>query len=406
MKKVAYLAPELPALSATFVYNEIFGLRERGYEILSFSVHPPQQSGWQEKRLADLAASTTVLYRYSLCGLTLALVSCLVSMPGNFLKAMATLIKDVIHLRPWTRTGTGQIYRFMAGCMFALRVKQEKCSHIHVHFAHVPTDIAMYGSILSGIPFSFTAHANDIFQRGYLIPEKVKRSAFVATISRFNKKYLVSQGAEERNIHIVRCGVNPEEFTPAPGHVERPATWRIGSLGRMVEKKGFETLLHAASLLKDQVNFQLVLAGSGPLEDRLKQLVASLALEDVVEFSGPVPHSEVPAWLVRLDLFVLACQRDSQGDMDGIPVVLMEAMVSGVPVISTRLSGIPELIEDGREGHLVPADNAQALAQAIRSLLESDTLRESVRANALDKVRREFSARGNLERLIDLVEAS
>ncbi len=397
MKKIAYLAPVLPALSATFVYNEIFSLEEQGMEIIPFSVHKPS-SFFADQRVIELLRKTHTLYNRSVPALILYGLRCFLRAPISFGRVLGMAVMDVCRLRPWTRTGRGQVYRFLAACYFASLLKQSRCEHIHVHFAHVPTDIAMYASALTNIPFSFTAHANDIFERGYLIPEKVKRSKFVATISIFNRRHMASIGADESKIHIVRCGVDTNLF-PAPRHQVSGSSVQIGSLGRMVEKKGFDVLLRASALLIGRIDFRLVLAGSGPQEDELKDLASSLNLTDHVEFLGPIPHHEVYDWLKQLDIFVLPCQKDSNGDMDGIPVVLMEAMLCGVPVISTKISGIPELIENGKEGALVNEKSPEQLVEAIMDMAMNKSLGCDFRKNALKKIANEFDLYLNTKRL-------
>ncbi|MBV5329580.1 MAG: glycosyltransferase, partial [Chlorobium sp.] len=257
--------------------------------------------------------------------------------------------------------------------------KRESCTHLHIHFAHVPTDIGMYASLLTGIPFSFTAHANDIFERGWLLREKIARSKFTATISNYNRNWLISKGCQGEKIQIVRCGIDSSRFTPIPLK-KIVAPFRIGTIGRMVEKKGFDTLIEAAALLKKKgVDLRLVVAGDGPMRTTLHELVDKLQLQDTVELSGSIANQDVPAWLHTLDLFVLPCREDQNGDMDGIPVVLMEAMLSGIPVISTRISGIPELITDEVSGLLIAPHEPHALARAMERFLLDYELRETTK---------------------------
>ena len=172
----------------------------------------------------------------------------------------------------------------------------------------------------------------------------------------------------------------------------------------MVEKKGVETLLHAAALLQKRgVDFRLSITGGGKLENELCTTADQLGLAEIVDFPGPMVNEQVPLWLRSLDLFVLPCQQDSNGDMDGIPVVLMEAMASGIPVISTRISGVPELIAHGQDGLLVEPRSEAALANAITQLLSSDELRASFSRNGRLKVIREFDTEVNIRRLIKLL---
>jgi glycosyltransferase involved in cell wall biosynthesis len=400
MKIVAYLAPELPALSATFVYNEILALQEHNYRVVPFSVHSTSATV-DDERVHHLAQQTICIYNEGLkCFIAANIRACFFT-PGRYFRTLATAMQDVVRLGVLNRKGLGQCYRFLAGCRLAELLRQMQCEHLHVHFAHVPTDIAMYAATLADIPFSFTGHANDLFERGWLIAEKIKRSKFVATISEFNREYMISHGGNGGKIHVIRCGIDSRRFV-APPFIPCVAPYRVGTLGRMVDKKGFDIALQALAILRgqDDIALQMEIAGSGPLEDDLRQLVNQLGLEDIVDFSGAKSNSEVPAWMQTLDLFVLPCRRDKNGDMDGIPVVLMEAMQSGVPVISTRISGIPELICHEQEGLLVEPEAPLELAEAMKLLLEDNALRKKVRDKAIRKIKEDFDQEVNIRRLI------
>ena len=404
MKIIAYLASEIPALSATFVYNEILGLQEKGYIVVPISVHVPS-SPVKEDRVAVLANQTRYLYQEGFLKIFLANIIVFFTSPIRYLKGAFKVLNDAIQCGIFNRIGCGLFYRFFFASRVARILKKKKCEHLHSNFAHIPTDIAMYAAILADVPFSFTSHANDLFERGWLLPQKIARSKFAVTISEFNQKYLSSLGGQGKKIHIVRCGVDSKAFSARPFAPCSP-TFKIGTLGRMVEKKGFDVLLRAASILqKKNVAFQLVIAGSGPLEGALENLSIQLGLESVVDFIGPLSHENVPLWLRNLDLFVLPCQKDANGDMDGIPVVLMEAMLSGVPVISTRLSGIPELIEHKKEGLLVEQKSPDDLASAMLLLLHNDALRKQFVENGIKKVKNEFDLEMNIQRMIELFGA-
>lgn len=402
MNRLAYLAPEIPALSATFVYNEILALQERGYDIIPISVHVPTVSV-RENRVEILRLTTHYLYRKGLTDFILAALSLLRTAPRAFFRTIHIVFSDAATVGLYSRTGQGLLYRFLAACRVACILRQESCSHLHAHFAHVPTDIAMYAASLAGVSYSFTSHANDLFERCWLLSEKIARSAFVATISEFNRCVMVTRGGERSKIHVIRCGVDSARFSPAPSrHLSPP--FMIGTIGRMVEKKGFDTLLHAAVLLRNnKVDFRLIIAGSGPLERELHAMAQDLGIEGCVDFPGPMANELVPTWLRTLDLFALPCQQDANGDMDGIPVVLMEAMASGIPVVSTRISGIPELIAHEFEGLLVKPRSAEALAAAITQLLFDDKLRAAFSKKGQLKIMREFEFVANIEQLINLL---
>jgi len=399
--KIAYLAPEIPALSATFVYNEILELEKRGFEIVSLSVHVPKSAATQDA-VKRLGRRTRYLYRQPARVFVRANIKMLIKHPLQYVLTLLTMVSDVMQIGILNRIAVGLFYRFLVASYVAGILIKEECRHLHVHFAHIPTDLAMYASKISGVPFSFTSHANDLFERGWLLKEKVRRARFAATISRHNRQFLTNLGAQPKKIHIVHCGVDSNAFHSREiKPLDNPPG--IGTLGRMVEKKGFDVLIHACETLKKRgEKFHLTIAGDGPLREDLENLVDVLGLAKKVSFPGPIPHHQVSDWLKSLDLFVLPCKTDGQGDMDGIPVVIMEAMLTGVPVISTRLSGIPELVVDGETGCLADPDDPEGLTESIAQLLTDRPLRIRLCRKATRKVQAEFDLSKNVDKLSKL----
>jgi glycosyltransferase involved in cell wall biosynthesis len=400
-RKIAYLAPEIPALSATFVYNEILRLEKNGWQVVPLSVHRPHSPAI-EAALQKLGSRTVYLYRRNRGKVLGDNLYMLVRHPIRYVRVLASAAADAGRAGLANRIGLGLIYRFIVAASAARILIYEKCEHLHGHFAHVPTDIAMYAAAMAGIGFSFTAHANDLFERGWLLDKKVRRARFAVTISDYNRRFLIEKGCPGNKIHVVRCGVDPAAFAAGSERAADPIP-TIGTLGRMVEKKGMDDLIRACGILtKRDVAFKLEIAGDGPMQSDLQTLAGEGELAKRVRFIGPLAHDQVPGWLQRLDLFVLACKQDRNGDVDGIPVVLMEAMLAGVPVISCRISGIPELIEDGKSGLLAEPANPGDLAEVIARLLSDDTLAGEFRKNARDKVQAEFELTSNVAALIKL----
>ena len=400
--KIAYLAPEIPALSATFVYNEILALEALGTEVVSFSVHQPSSSV-SDPKVERLRASVIHIYDTAVLSVFLAHIRLLFNSPLRYMHSLLALFSDMRALGLLSRGALGQAYRYFYAAKLACDLVDKQCQHLHVHFAHIPTDIAMYASLFSNIPFSVTAHANDLFERGYLLNEKVGRASFFATISEFNKRFLASKNVAVDSVCIVRCGVDSDCFSLRESFVSGGKI-KLGVVGRLVEKKGIDTLIKAVSLMKQQgLAVELNIAGSGPLEAELKECVlnSSLTMSDV-HFLGALAHTQVAEFITSLDVFVLPCQKDSNGDMDGIPVVLMEAMLSGVPVVSTKISGIPELVVNGQTGLLVLPGDERALANAISNLMDDSRLKNSMIINAAAKVKEEFSLKSNARKLNDM----
>lgn len=398
---IAYLAPEIPALSATFVYNEILEVEKHGIRVVPISVHVPGVQAL-EGPARELAERTCYLYRNSLPVFLRDALVLSFTRSEEFFKALRHAGRDALHVGPFNRTAAGILYRFLAASRVARILIEQNCAHIHAHFAHIPTDIAMYASLMTGVPYSFTAHANDIFVRGWLLDEKVRRAKFAIAISEFNRDYLTAQGAPADKIRVVHCGVDSGSFTRRePADIHHPV--RLGSLGRMVEKKGFDVLIDACRILKiSGVPFFVELAGDGPLMQELLMQASSSGLSDEIRFIGSLSHDKVPEWLKSLDLFVLPCRKDREGDMDGIPVVLMEAMLSGVPVVSTRLTGIPELIEDRVTGYLADPGDPRSLASAIEQSVRCSQASGTIIREAIDKVHTDFDLSKNAGNLADL----
>jgi len=393
--KIAYLAPEIPALSATFVYNEILGLEKSGYQVVPLSVHLPHSPA-EGDALGDLGTRTEYLYRTPKSKMLRDNLYLLARRPVRYLRVLASAVGDAGRVGLFNRVGLGLLYRFMVAARAARILLDENCEHLHVHFAHIPTDIAMYAAGMSALPFSFTAHANDLFERGWLLEQKVRRAEFTVTISEHNRRFLTEKGCPGNKIHVVRCGVDSGAFAAGNTRPPHPIP-KIGTLGRMVEKKGIDDLIRACQMLKDRnIAFHLEIAGDGPMQSELQALVSDGDLSQQVHFKGPLAHEQVPEWLQGLDMFILACKKDRNGDMDGIPVVLMEAMLAGVPVISCRISGIPELIEDGKSGLLAEPENPVDLADAIARLLSDDNLQNDFRTNAMATVQAEFELSKNV----------
>ena len=248
--KIAYLAPELPALSATFVYNEILQLQAIGNEIVPFSVHLPT-ADFEQADVQTLKKNVQCLYGRTKLSVLKDNVYFLLNQPKQYWQALKLLFADSWQLGLFSRITVGLVYRFLFSASLARTLLNQQCSHLHVHFAHIPTDIAMYAATIANIPFSVTAHANDLFERGWLLPEKVERSAFFATISEFNKQFLIDLGADETKIKIIRCGVDFKQFSTRDKLQQREKI-KLGFVGRLVEKKGIDVLLKALKILKNK----------------------------------------------------------------------------------------------------------------------------------------------------------
>jgi len=399
-KNIAYLGPEIPAISATFIYNEIIGLEEKGINVFIYSVHYPEVMA-EEPEAIKIFEKTQYLYKIPKYKFALFVVFELITNFRNYIKTAGKLLHDIRSIKLISSDSVKLIFQFFAGSVLAYELRKKEVQHLHVHFAHVPTQIGMYAAGLSGIPFTFTAHANDIFERGLLLKEKADRSKQVITISEYNKRFLVSKGISPEKICIVRCGIKANIKNSTKKSKKVPV---IGSIGRLVEKKGMDVLIAACVLLKnDGIRFKLEIAGDGPLLQPLAALAEKLNISERVDFIGPLRHDRVFDWLKSLSVFALACKRDKNGDADGIPVVLMEAMAYDIPVLSTSITGVPELVEHEKTGLLSPPENAELLYKNLKRILSDKKLRNKLVARARKRVEEEFSQDINIERIYKII---
>lgn len=388
---LAYLAPELPALSETFVYQELLALERLGVFVLPLTLRKPDCVA--NEQMALQARCETVYGRSKIFVVATGLFN-LFKMPGAR-NAIAAVIHDCRELG-LSVSALKVVFQFLAGANVARLLRSRRVAHLHVHFAHVSGSVGMYAALMAEIPFTVVAHANDIFQHGILLKEKAERSHRFLTISNFNIAYLRSLGLPEEKLAVVRCGVSFKPPSVWPQAVVKPI-YRVGTLGRLVEKKGVDVLLEAISGLP---KVQLSVAGDGPLLEELKAKSAALGMASSVEFVGSLSHCEVAGWMAGLDVFALACKQDRNGDMDGIPVVLMEAMSQGIPVVSTRLSGIPELVIDGKTGLLAAPGDVSDLRAKLSQMLGAVELRNVLARAAAEHVREEFGQAVNIDRLL------
>ncbi|MBN8429465.1 glycosyltransferase [Microbulbifer salipaludis] len=398
---IAYVAPEIPGPSSTFVYNEIIEVEKFGVQVFPFSLHSVDGVS-TNKTVRYVAERCTYLYGIGLASLLTVNLLLFINRPVSYLSSMATCILDVAKCIARPRVALGLIYRFLVAGFLAREVSDKGLKHIHCHFSHIASDVGMYAAKICRIPFSFTAHANDIFERGYLLKEKSARAKFIATISIFNIKKLASLGINREKIKLVRCGVDSHTFSPRSRVRKERHEKIIGFLGRLVEKKGVDLLISAAEILIRQGHsVHLEVMGDGPLLSELQGIADSLSIADHITFGGPLSHTSVSSWFEKIDYFVFPGKIDSNGDMDGIPVVLMEAMMRGVPVIATNVSGIPELVRNGDTGRLVsPA--AKDIAAAIdEAILDTDEQEAQKVTRAINLVQSEFNITENTRKLVE-----
>lgn len=315
----------------------------------------------------------------------------------------AALFNALFGRREHLRARVAGIAHFSAACHWAriLRRSIEPVSHIHSQWAHSCGTIAMYGSWLLDVSFSFTGHATDLFRDRCALEDKIRRADFIVCISEFHRSFYLENGARPEQLFIVYCGINPEWFHPPCENTTIDRTYRVLSSGRLVEKKGFAYLIDACRILADRgEHFECVIGGSGELESDLRAQVARLDLGTIVTVTGKALQQEsIIEFMHGGDVYVLPCVWASDNDVDGLPQMLMEAMACGLPAVSTQLVGIPDLIHHEETGLLVKPNDADGLADAIARLMHDRDLAEQLALAGRQWVHEKFNLKDCLEPL-------
>lgn len=369
-RPIAYLAQTFPGL--TTVYREVIALRAKGLAVHTFATWPPNTEDVSSEA-KGLVEQTFYIFPVRWLSFLKSHGICLVTRPLTYFGTLAFVLSrpGQTFTKRW-RT----LLHFAEAVYLAAEIEKQQIGHIHVHFAGNAATLALVVNRLTGIPFSFTAHAYDIFLDQVILKEKIEAARFIVAISEYNKRFMLKYVGNPEladKIHVIHSGIPLSDFTgeaqPCPVSTEIPL---IISVGRLVEKKGFAFLIQAFRQLHDRgYRVRCLIAGSGPQEEMLRRLIHELALVEWVELAGWLDQTQVRAYLAQSAIFVLPCVVADNGDQDGIPAVLMEAMAMAIPCVSTIVSGIPELIETEQSGLLVPEKDETALADALARLLDN-----------------------------------
>ena len=364
-QRVVVLVKRFPRLSETFILNEFLELRRHGLPVELFAIMDPEERSSQPEALALVPEVTYLQTGRLRAGLPAALRTARRHPRGTLRAAGWTLTR---HTRAAARN-------LLHALVLLDRLASGPPAHLHAHFLHSPAALAFIAAKVSGQPYSLTGHAKDIYTT---LPENLRmrcdRARFVTTCTEANRTHLITEvGLAPGQIHVCRHGVDLAKFT-IPARQPRPG--RIVSVGRLVPKKGFDILIRACGELgRRGIAFELVLLGGGELRDELLALAREQRIGDRVCMVGARPQSEVVEQLAAAEIFALSPVVLPDGDRDGIPNVLLEAMAAGVPVVATTVSGIPEVVTDGDTGRLVPPQRPDLLADALAQLLTDPTLR-------------------------------
>ncbi|MDM8557011.1 glycosyltransferase family 4 protein [Desulfococcaceae bacterium HSG7] len=397
-KSIAYLASEYPGISHTFIFREILTLRELGFEVKTASIRKPENLDimtFAEKADADatLYIKSTSLFKAVGYHLRLLLRS-----PTDYFAMVRAMVKYTLNGARIMVKGIG--YLAEAGVLLDWMHKKN-VDHIHVHFANPAATVAMIAAAYGTISYSLSVHGPDVFYNvtPNLLAEKIKKALFVRCISYFCQSQLKRLVSFQRwsKFQIVRCGINPDIFRPRPEpHNTIP---EIVCVGRLVPAKGQHILLDAfGQLQKRGVKAHLTYVGDGEDRDSLEQAAQNMGISASVTFTGAVGQNDVHQYYDRADMFVLA------SFAEGVPVVLMEAMAKEIVAVSTSITGIPELIDNERDGILVPASDAEGLADRIEQLIKDPALRMELGFQGRQKVKKKYDLDRNCKEMAALFE--
>jgi len=423
--EIAYIVKGFPRLSETFISNEVLLLEQMGVRLKLFSVKRPEE-GLEQRTVSAIRSeleylppvtslSNTGLIPWLWCNLPLywrCHARLVARAPLRYLRTAAAVVRmTVVYRERLVKPKKVFIKEFIQAGYIACRVLESRdIRHLHAHFCHGATTIALFVNRLTGVPFSFTAHAKDIYQvdqnPGNLLLEKIKACSFVATCTGANKHHLDGLNGGTP-VHRIYHGLDVSYFRPAR-RPERSPIPEILAVGRFVEKKGFRHLVDACSKLRNRgIPFRCRIIGErGDQYQPLQQWIETLGLEQQVVLEGAKSHDELLPIYRQAAIFALPCRLMDNGDRDGIPNVLVEAMACGLAVVSTNISGIPELIEHEHNGLLVAERKSDELAEALQRLLADRSLADRLADNARRTVCERFDSRRTTEELKRLFDES
>jgi glycosyltransferase involved in cell wall biosynthesis len=402
--KVAYIMSRFPKLTETFVLYEMIAMQSEGVQVETYpllrekaKVVHPDAVPFVEAAHFQPFISPAILRAH---------LYFLLRKPGAYIRTLWTLLRANLGS---PRFFVGALGIFPKSVYFAYKMKAEGIDHVHAHFASHPAAAGFIIHRLAGIPYSFTAHGSDLHRDRHMLCEKVAEAAFVVAISNYNKELIISEceGKYREKVTVIHCGVDTEVFQDhsmgAPRKAEKQP-FMILCIGTLHEVKGQAYLIQACSKLQEQgLDFECHFVGDGSDRQALTSLAQQRGIAERVHFHGLQKRERVAELLQEADVLVAPSVPTSDGRREGIPVVLIEAMSSGVPVIASDLSGIPELVIDEQTGLLTPPRDAGALAQALERYYHNPTLRRQLGQSGRRKVTDDFDLYKNAARLIQYI---
>lgn len=422
--KIAYIANLYPLLSETYIVSEVKNLGKAGFQVRVFSLFKPRANE-NARPDADLLAHTTyvspdlrvrrlipahfhfLLHAPSVYFKTLRYAYRHRNRQSSFLSFVRMALTPVEQRQKLAFEDRQNILaHFFVVMPFARRMKSEGYTWMHAAFANIPASFALLTGKLCGIPYSISSHAMDLFIKPELLPEKFNQARFVVTCTQFNKAYLQEHfpSIDLSRVHAIYHGTDVNRFVN-PDRSDKAEPPVLLSVGRLVRKKGLGVLLKACLTLQQKgIPFQCWLVGEGPERPRLEMYCRINHLHSQVKFWGACSPDQVIDFYRKAAMFVLPCVEDENGDKDGIPNVIAEAMAMNLPVVSSWLSGIPELVKDNVTGRLLPSNDPEGLAEVLQDLLLNPAKVKRMGTNGRKRVEEIFDAEKKIQEMVALFE--
>ncbi len=381
---IAYLISEYPAVSHTFIRREVQELRRRGFEVQCFSIRRPKHSGSFSEVDCKEVESTWYLLPASPIQLGRVHLRALFQDPKRYAR---TFVEALRHRVPGGRALLWSLFHFVEAILLAEELERRGVTRLHNHFSNAAANVGYLASRYLDLPWSMTLHGSADFdgEGRQLLAAKVDAADFVACISYYGRSQTLRWVAPENwgKILVYRCGIDLSKYQKNVNHEN--ADCQLLTVGRLSAEKGHLGLVEALARVRASgVAFKLTIIGEGPERSRIEAAVQRLGLKDLVSLPGAANESEVAEAISRADVFVLS------SFMEGLPVVLIEALASGVPVIAPNVAGIPELVQDSVQGLLFQPSDWEGLSAALLKLISDKELRESLSRAGLQSIQGRF----------------
>ena len=401
--RVGYIIKMFPRLSETFILNEVLELEQQGLALKIFSLKRPVDAVFHAQTRSVRSAISYLPETFGQGPLRIALAH--LHVWRRYRRPWRHTLRNLVRR---TRAGadSGNMAAFGQACCVIREMGEIR--HLHAHYANLPAKVALLVQRLTGISYSITTHAKDIFQNDPFASAKLKermcRASFVVANSHFSAGHIRAGLNGLGDIRVVHNGLDLQSF---PLRQSQPTQPLILAVGRLVEKKGFSDLVSACQVLRRKgLKFRCDIVGTGVLSGRLKDQVRAAEVGDCVRLAGPMPQEQLVELYKQATVFALPCVAAADGDRDILPNVIKEAMAVGVPVITTQLEGINELIEEGTSGLLVEPGNVAALASGLETLVSRPDLRQRLAARARRVIEERFDRRTNFAQLKTWLEGA